>query len=206
MVLRNWLEKCPLVAILRGISLVEIEPVFSELIRTGICIAEIPLSSSHSLDCIRVSAQQFGSRILLGAGTVTYPSQVSEVYAAAGRLIVTPHADAAIVAEAKRLGMIAIPGIATPTEAFSMLQAGADGLKLFPANLLGPSFVTALQTVLPSGTLLIPVGGVEANSIPQWRNVKVDGYGIGSSLYVPGMSATEIGKVARACVTALRVS
>ena len=191
MVIREWLKRCPLIAILRGIETHEVDAQFSALFTAGIVIAEIPLNSPEPFKSIRHAADRFGDRMLVGAGTVIAASQVAAAEAAGVRLIVSPNADAAVVREAKRLGLIAIPGCGTATEAFAMVHAGADALKLFPADVMGPRMLTGLRAVLPQGTAFIPVGGVDANTISVWREAGADGYGIGSALYKSGGSAQE---------------
>jgi 2-dehydro-3-deoxyphosphogalactonate aldolase len=204
MVMKDWLAKCPLIAILRGITPDEVVGVLEELYAAGICIAEIPLNSPEPFEGIRRGVEAFGDRMLIGAGTVMQPAQVAEVHAAGGRLIVTPHADPEVVREAKRLEMFALPGVGTATEAFSMLRAGADGLKLFPADVMGTRMAAGLRAVLPKGTAIVPVGGVDESSILSWRKAGVDGYGLGSFLYKPGMSAAEVGAIARRLVAAIQ--
>jgi 2-dehydro-3-deoxyphosphogalactonate aldolase len=192
MVIREWLAKCPLIAILRGIETSEVSNVFAELYSAGIVIAEIPLNSPDPLKSIRRAADEFGDKMLVGAGTVTRVEEVEQVCSAGARLIVSPHADAAIVWEAKRLGLMAMPGVGTATEAFAMVAAGADALKLFPADVLGPRMLKGLRAVLPKGTLMAPVGGVDENTIPAWRLAGADGYGIGSALFKPGASSIQV--------------
>ena len=193
MVIREWLKRCPFVAILRGIETHEVDAQFSALFTAGIVIAEIPLNSPEPFESIRRAADRFGDRMLVGAGTVTEVSQVAAAEAAGARLIVSPNADIAVVREAKRLGLIAIPGCATATEAFAMVYAEADALKLFPADVMGPRMLTGLRAVLPQETTFIPVGGVDAKTIPEWREAGADGYGIGSALYKPVASAEDTG-------------
>lgn len=204
MVMSEWLRKCPLIAILRGITPSEIKAIFEALLATGICIAEVPLNSPEPFRSIRSAVDLFGDEMLIGAGTVMHPAQVAEVHAAGGRLIVTPHSDPEIVREAKRLEMMVLPGIGTATEAFSMLRAGADGLKLFPADVYGPRMVAALRAVLPRGATIIPVGGVDETTIATWREAGVDAYGVGSALYKPGKSAVEVEDTARRLISLLR--
>ena len=163
--LTAWLERCPLVAILRGVQPAEAESICSALERAGICIVEVPLNSPSPLATISILSRAFGDRMLIGAGTLTAPPQVAQVAAAGGRLIVTPHANAAIVRAAKEAGLVAIPGFFNPTEAFALLEAGADAIKLFPAEVLGPPMLKALRAVLPKSAIVIPVGGVDANQI-----------------------------------------
>jgi 2-dehydro-3-deoxyphosphogalactonate aldolase len=192
MVMREWLSKCPLIAILRGIKTSEVEDVFTELFFAGIVIAEIPLNSPDPLTSIRCAAEMFGEKMLIGAGTVTKVSEVEQVWAAGARLIVSPHANPEIVREAKRLNLIAVPGIGTATEAFAMVQAGADALKLFPADAIGVRMLTGLRAVMPRDTLMVPVGGVDQRTIPVWHNAGADGYGVGSALYKPGATSAEV--------------
>jgi 2-dehydro-3-deoxyphosphogalactonate aldolase len=142
--------------------------------------------------------------MLIGAGTLTNPRQVAEVAAAGGRLIVTPHADSSIVLAAKGAGLFAVPGFFNPTEAFALLQAGADAIKLFPSEVLGIPMLKALRTVLPGDTIVIPVGGVDSERIAQWMDAGAGGVGVGSSIYKPGDSAAIVEKKAMALVTAVR--
>jgi 2-dehydro-3-deoxyphosphogalactonate aldolase len=202
--LRAWLEQCPLVAILRGVQPSEVESIGSALQRAGICIVEVPLNSPRPLESIAVLSRSFGSRMLIGAGTLTDPLQVGEVAAAGGRLIVTPHADPAIVRAAKQAGLFAAPGFFNPTEAFALLQAGADALKLFPAEVLGPPMLKALRAVLPSSAIVIPVGGVGAAQVAPWMAAGALGLGVGSSVYKPGDDAAKVHAKAQALVAAVR--
>ena len=204
MVIREWLKKCPLIAILRGIETHEVDAQFSALFTAGIVIAEIPLNSPQPFESIRRAADHFGDRMLVGAGTVIEVSQVAAAEAAGARLIVSPNADTAVVREAKRLGLIAIPGCATATEAFAMVYAEADALKLFPADVMGPRMLTGLRAVLPPATAFIPVGGVDAKTIPEWCEAGADGYGIGSALYKRGASAQDTGINAQRLLASLQ--
>jgi 2-dehydro-3-deoxyphosphogalactonate aldolase len=202
--LRAWLEQCPLVAILRGVQPVDAESICSALQRAGVCIVEVPLNSPSPLESIAILSQVFGSRMLIGAGTLTDPSQVGEVAAAGGRLIVTPHADTAIVRAAKQAGLFAVPGFFNPTEAFALLQAGADAIKLFPAEVLGPPMLKALRAVLPKSAIVIPVGGVGPDQVAPWMAAGALGLGVGSSVYKPGEDAPMVEAKARALVAAVR--
>jgi 2-dehydro-3-deoxyphosphogalactonate aldolase len=200
---RAWLEQCPLVAILRGVQPAEVESIGSALARAGIRIVEVPLNSPSPLESIAILSRSFGSRMLIGAGTLTDPSQVGEVAAAGGRLIVTPHADPAIVRAAKQAGLFAVPGFFNPTEAFALLQAGADGIKLFPAEVLGPPMLKALSAVLPKSAIVIPVGGVGVDQVAPWMAAGALGLGVGSSVYKPGDDARVVEAKARSLVAAV---
>jgi 2-dehydro-3-deoxyphosphogalactonate aldolase len=199
-----WLQRCPLIAILRGVRPAEIKSICAALENAGICIVEVPLNSPNPLESISSLARSFGDRILVGAGTLTEPSQVSEVKAAGGRLIVTPHADTSIVRTAKEAGLLAIPGFFNPTEAFALLQAGADAIKLFPAEVLGPPMLKALLAVLPKSAIVIPVGGVDPERVGPWMAAGALGLGVGSAVYKPGDDARSVEAKARALMAALR--
>jgi 2-dehydro-3-deoxyphosphogalactonate aldolase len=201
---RAWLQRCPLVAILRGVQPAEAVSICSALEKAGICIVEVQLNSPNPLESISILSRSFASRMLIGAGTLTEPSQVGEVAAAGGRLIVTPHADTAIVRTAKAAGLFAIPGFFNPTEAFAMLQAGADAIKLFPAEVLGPPMLKALRAVLPKSAIVIPVGGVGTEQIAPWMAAGALGLGIGSAVYKPGDDAGIVERKAQALVAAVR--
>ena len=142
--------------------------------------------------------------MLAGAGTVLSPAEVEAEAAAGGRLMVAPNADREVIAAAKRLGMVALPGVATPTEAFAALAAGADGLKMFPAEILPPKALKAWRAVLPAGIPLLPVGGITPESMADYLAAGADGFGLGSALYKPGMSAGELGQRAKAFAEAYR--
>src|ERR1700710_3117022 len=158
--MKTWLARSPLVAILRGVTPDEVEDIGEALEAEGVLIAEVPLNSPQPMESIRRLAARFGDRRLIGAGTVMTVAQVAEVATAGGRLIVTPHADPAIVRAAKERGMLAAPGFLSPAEAFSLLAAGADALKLFPAEGSSPAALKAMRAVLPPETLTLPVGSV----------------------------------------------
>jgi 2-dehydro-3-deoxyphosphogalactonate aldolase len=195
--LSGWLARCPLIPILRGVKPDEVEAIAAALEAAGIPIVEVPLNSPQPLDSIARLARSFGDRLLVGAGTVMTPTQVAETAAAGARLIVTPHADAAVTRAAKQNGQLAIPGFFTPAEAFAMLAAGADALKLFPAEAAGPAMLRALRAVFPAGTMVLPVGGIDAASMAGWRAAGAAGFGIGSAIYRPGDSAATVAANAR---------
>ncbi|MGE0225852.1 MAG: 2-dehydro-3-deoxy-6-phosphogalactonate aldolase [Acetobacteraceae bacterium] len=203
MELTPWLTRCPLIAILRGIQPHEAEPVAAALEAQGIAIVEVPLNSPAPVESIARLSRAFGERLLIGAGTLMTEAEVGDVAAAGGRLIVTPHADPAITRAARRHGMLAVPGFFTPTEAFAMLAAGANGLKLFPSEAASPVVLRAMRAVLPSGIPVLPVGGIDASNIPAWREAGAAGFGIGSAIYKPGDSPEIVGAKAHALVAAL---
>ena len=198
MELRPYLDRCGMVAILRGIRPEEAIPVTAALEACGVSIVEVPLNSPDPLASIAALVLEFGDRLLIGAGTVMTEAQVAEVAAAGGKLIVTPHADTVVVRAAKRLGLLAVPGFFTPAEAFAMLGAGADALKLFPAEGASPAMLRAMLAVLPSGTMVLPVGGIEASNMAVWRAAGAAGLGIGSAIYKPGDTPAIVGEKARA--------
>ena len=188
----DYLEPLPLVAVLRGITPGEIPAVAAALVAEGFRILEVPLNSPQPFESIAALAATHGERCLVGAGTVLSLEDVTRVNAAGGRLIVMPHGDVAVVREAKRQRMTCLPGAATLTEAFAALAAGADGIKMFPAEALPPPAVKAWRAVLPSGTLVFPVGGIRPDNMTAYVAAGASGFGTGSNLYRPGMSAAEV--------------
>ena len=200
--LASLLQQLPLIAILRGIRPEEVPAAADVLTSAGFRIIEIPLNSPEPLESLRHLAGRTG--LVAGAGTVLSPAEVEAVAAAGGRLMVAPNADREVIAAAKRLGMVALPGVATPTEAFAALAAGADGLKMFPAEILPPKAVKAWRAVLPASIALLPVGGITPESMADYLAAGADGFGLGSALYKPGMSAGELGQRAKAFAEAYR--
>jgi 2-dehydro-3-deoxyphosphogalactonate aldolase len=184
-------KRLPLIAILRGVQPDEAPAIGEALVQSGWSLIEVPLNSPQPLQSIAALAK-LQPRALVGAGTVLDAQQVRDVHAAGGQLIVAPNFDADVVREARRLGMACLPGVFTASEAFAALRAGATGLKLFPAEMIPPAAVKALRAVLPSQALLLPVGGIAIGNMDAYRAAGADGFGIGSSLYKPGMSATEV--------------
>jgi 2-dehydro-3-deoxyphosphogalactonate aldolase len=201
--LSGWITRCPLVAILRGVKPDEVLAIGEALERQGIAIVEVPLNSPQPMESISRLAREFGDRLLIGAGTVMAAAQVAEIAAAGGRLVVTPHADPVVTRAAKQCGLLAVPGFFTPAEAFGMLAAGADALKLFPAEGASPAVLRALRAVLPAGTLVLPVGGIDASNMAAWQAAGAAGFGIGSAIYRPGDSAETVAAKAHGLVAAL---
>lgn len=202
--LKAWLQRSPIIAILRGVTPAEVEAIASTLEDCGVFIVEVPLNSPDALKSISTLARVFGDRLLIGAGTLTDAGQVAQVAAAGGRLIVTPHAETTVVVAAKSAGLLAVPGFFNPTEAFALLRAGADALKLFPAEVLGPPMVKALQAVLPRDTLILPVGGIDATTVQPWIAAGVRGVGAASSIYKPGDGPGTVRSKANALLNAIR--
>ncbi|MDM0040823.1 2-dehydro-3-deoxy-6-phosphogalactonate aldolase [Variovorax sp. J22G21] len=195
------MQQLPLVAILRGLTPAEAHAVGDAIVEPGFRLLEVPLNSPQPLESIALLRARF-PQALVGAGTVLSVQQVREVHAAGGQLIVSPNFNAEVIAEAARLGLVSLPGVMTPTEAFGALAAGATGLKLFPAELASPAVVKALLAVLPKGTPLMPVGGIAPHNMAEWRAAGAAGFGIGSALYKPGKSAQAVREAAMAFVGA----
>lgn len=204
MSLDPWLAACPLVAILRGIRPEEAVAIGGALLDAGFAILEVPLNSPQPFESIRRLHEAYGDRALVGAGTVMTEEDVAGIARAGGKLMVTPHADPALVLAARARGLVACPGFFTPSEAFGLLAAGADALKLFPAEGASPAMLKAMLAVLPKGTPVLPVGGIGAGNMAEWRRAGAAGFGIGSSLYKPGDAAEIVGERARTLVEAIR--
>jgi 2-dehydro-3-deoxyphosphogalactonate aldolase len=202
--LGRFLDRLPLVAILRGLTPEEAAPVGRALADAGFAIVEVPLNSPRPLESIRRLRESLGDDVLVGAGTVTRAAEVREVADAGGRLVVMPHSDPDVVRAAKAAGLCCTPGIATPTEGFAALANGADALKLFPAELLTPAVLKAMRAVFPRETRFLPVGGITPGSMGPYVAAGAAGFGLGSALYRPGDSAARVGENARAFVDAWR--
>jgi 2-dehydro-3-deoxyphosphogalactonate aldolase len=194
--LRAAMASLPLVAILRGITPAEAEAVGAALVEAGWRLIEVPLNSPDPLASIATLARRHPDAVI-GAGTVRTQDEVRQVHEAGGRLIVSPHFDPAVVGFANALGLATLPGIATPSEAFGAIDAGASGLKLFPAEMIPPAAVKAMRAVLPPDLLLLPVGGITPAAMEAYRAAGASGFGIGSALYKPGMDSTAVAAAAR---------
>ena len=202
--LADFLDPLPFIAVLRGIAPEEIPAVGATLAAHGFRIIEVPLNSPRPFESIRRLAEDFADRCLVGAGTVIDAADVEKVRAAGGRLIVMPHADTVVIREAKRLQMFCLPGVATVTEAFAALGAGADGLKMFPAEALSASALKAWRAVLPKDALVFPVGGIRPDTLAAYWAAGANGFGTGSHLYSPGAEAASVGGAAMAYAAAFR--
>lgn len=199
-------DTLPLVAILRGLEPERAAHVAAGLFDAGWRLVEVPLNRPGALQAIERIAAMAPADALVGGGTMLSVSDVDAVHAAGGRLMVAPNLDAAVVARAGQLGMLAMPGVATPTEAFAALRSGAHALKLFPAEVIGPAGLKAFASVLPSGTGLWPVGGITPASLAAWRAAGAAGAGIGSQLFTPGLAVPEIAARARTFAAAWRAA
>jgi 2-dehydro-3-deoxyphosphogalactonate aldolase len=191
-----------IIAILRGIRPEEAEAVCDVLIEAGITTIEVPLNSPRPLDSIGILAKRFGADATIGAGTVLRVEEVRDVANAGGRIIVSPNFDADVVAATKSLRLESWPGVFTPTECFAALRVGADGLKIFPASLVGPAGVKAMREVLPPSTRIYAVGGAAPANFGDWLAAGVNGFGVGGALYRAGRSVSEVRQSARDLVRA----
>jgi len=196
----------PLIAILRGVQPEEVAPICDALLAAGIDKIEVPLNSPDPLASIKTLAQHYGEQALIGAGTVLNEGEVRAVHEAGGRLIVSPNMDAAVIRATKELGMESWPGVFTPTEALAALAAGADGLKLFPGATIGPKGLAAMRAILPPGTRVYAVGGAGPDNFADWLAAGADGFGLGTALYTPGLSAADVATRAQGIVAAYQAA
>lgn len=195
--------RCPLIAILRGVAPHEVEGIGDALVDAGFTLIEVPMNSPDPLDSISRLARRFEGRAVIGAGTVLTEGQVEQVRAVGGTMIISPNANTRVIAAAAEAGMVSLPGVVTPTEAFAAIEAGATALKLFPAEGSSPAILKAMRAVLPRDMRLLPVGGIAPDTMGPWREAGAAGFGLGSALYKPGLTAAEVGMRARAFVSAL---
>lgn len=185
--------RCPLIAILRGITPDEVENVGEALVQAGFTLIEVPLNSPEPFESIGRLARVLKGRAVIGAGTVLHEDDVSRVAAAGGSMIIAPNFDPAVVETATARDLVSLPGIATPSEAFAALRAGASALKLFPAESSSPQALRAMRAVIPRAVKILPVGGIQPNSMAHWLAAGASGFGLGSALYKAGSSAQDVG-------------
>lgn len=204
MLFDETLRQTGLVAILRGLEPANAVDVGRVLVEAGLRIIEVPLNSPAPLDSIALLADRFGGEAVIGAGTVLDPAEVAAVARAGGRLVVAPNMDREIVAAAREHGLVAMPGVATPTEALGAIKAGADALKLFPAEAIAPEVVGAWRAVLPRELPLIAVGSITPDKMAAYRTRGIDGFGIGSALFAPGRRLDDLRARAEDFMTAWR--
>ena len=202
--LADFLEQCPLIAIIRGVTPEDAEAVGDAIFDAGIRIIEVPLNSPDPFKSIGMLARRFGDRALVGAGTVLDPADVARVKNAGGRIIVSPDTNIDVVAAAAAAGLVSCPGYSTPSDAFAALRAGAHGLKLFPAEGASPAVLKAQRAVIPKDVPILAVGGISPDNMQPWLDAGASGFGLDSGLYKPGQSAAETAARARAYVAGLR--
>ncbi|HWW04075.1 2-dehydro-3-deoxy-6-phosphogalactonate aldolase [Collimonas sp.] len=204
--LKTAMKQCGLIAILRGVQPHEVAAISLKLYEAGFRIIEVPLNSPEPFDSIRTLRDTLPADCVIGAGTVLTTDQVAAVKRAGGEIIVMPHSDPLVIAAAKQAGLACAPGVATVTEAFAALAAGADVLKMFPAEQLGPSVVKAWRAVISREVALLPVGGVTPENLATFISAGASGFGLGSALYKPGLSAEQVGQNADQFVAAWRAA
>jgi 2-dehydro-3-deoxyphosphogalactonate aldolase len=202
----DLLEQLPIVAILRGVTPARVEAVAEAIFEAGIRAIEVPLNSPDPYRSIEVLAKRFGATALTGAGTVTTPQEVDRVADAGGRLAVSPHTDAAVIARAVEKGLRPMPGIMTPSEAYAAFHAGARELKLFPATSLGIGHLKAMLVILPPEAKIYAVGGVNPSNMTEWRGAGAAGFGLGSDIFKPDYDDAEIARRAKAAVAAFKAA
>ena len=201
--LHNYLDECPLIAIVRGVTPAEAEAIGDAVYDSGIRIIEVPLNSPDPLKSIGILASRFGERMLVGAGTVLTAGQVAQVAETGGRIIVSPDTNAEVISATAEAGLVSCPGYFTPSEAFAAIRAGATALKLFPAEGATPGLLKAQLAVLPSDIPYLVVGGVKPDNMRRWLEAGATGFGLGGGLYKPGQSAVDTLEKGRAYVAGL---
>jgi 2-dehydro-3-deoxyphosphogalactonate aldolase len=201
---RRYLDECPLVAIVRGVTPGEAEAIGDAIYEAGIRIVEVPLNSPDPLASIERLAKRFGERMLVGAGTVLEPTDVGRVWDAGGRLIVSPDTNVEVIAATATIDLVSSPGYFTPSEAFAAVRAGATALKLFPAEAATPTVLKAQLAVLPRNVPILAVGGIKPDNMRPWLDAGASGFGLGGGLYQPGQPVEETLSKARAYVEGLK--
>lgn len=203
MTFEDALKQCSLVAILRGVRPDEVEPIGEALIEAGWRIIEVPLNSPDPLKSIEKLQNRFGGQALIGAGTVLTPAQVADVAATGAKVIISPNANPAVIEASVAKGMVSLPGVATPTEAFAAIAAGATAVKAFPAEAIPPAVIKAWKAVLPKNIPVLAVGGVTPDNMKAFIEAGAAGFGIGGSLYKPGADAASVAAKAKQFIEAL---
>lgn len=196
----------PLIAILRGIKPAEVIVVTESIIAEGFTMIEVPLNSIDALKSIQLISEKFGNQVLIGAGTVLNIEQVQQVADAGGKLIVSPNTNIDVIKKTKSLGLVSIPGVATPTEIFSAIDAGADGVKAFPAEMLPEKVIKSWRAVMPSEIPIFAVGGINRTNMAAYISAGVDGFGFGNNLYKSGKSLSDVRVDAKALIDAAKIS
>lgn len=196
-------DVCPLIAILRGVRPDEVVGIGEELVAAGLTLIEVPMNSPDPLESVSRLVRALDDRAMIGAGTVLTREQVTAVRAAGGQMVISPNTNTEVIRASADAGLVSLPGIATPSEALAALAGGATALKLFPAEAASPAVLKAMRAILPKDVRVLPVGGITPEAMAQWREGGAAGFGLGSALYKPGMSAAEVGERARAFVAAL---
>lgn len=204
--LANWMEKTPIVAILRGVKPTEAEEIAAAVFRAGIGVIEVPLNSPEPLDSIEKLVASLGDRCVIGAGTVLTVDEVSHVAKAGGEIIVSPNTNTDVISHSVKLGLAPMPGWSSASEAFAAYRAGARYLKLFPASTFGPGHVNACRAVLPADANLLAVGGAGADNMSEWLDAGVLGFGIGSEIFKPGFTSEQVYERSARAVAALQVA
>ena len=203
MTFRQIFSEFPLIAILRGLTPESAEPIGGALVDAGFRIIEVPLNSPQPFVSIERLAKAY-PETMIGAGTVLDPKDVDRVRDAGGRLIVMPHSDPEVIARARALGLSCTPGVATPSEGFAAFKAGADAIKLFPAEAMPPAVVRAWRAVFPKDALFLPVGGIKPDTMRSFVEAGANGFGLGSALFTPSLAAGEVAENARTFAKAWR--
>lgn len=206
MTFQDALQACNLVAILRGITPDEAEPIGEALIEAGWRIIEVPLNSPDPLKSIERLQKRFGDRALIGAGTVLTTAQVADVASTGATVIISPNANLSVIEASVSRGMISLPGVATPSEAFAAIGAGATGIKAFPAEAIPPMVIKAWRAVLPKDMPVLAVGGITPDNMKSFIDAGTNGFGIGGSLYKPGDDVASVAAKAKLFIEAMRRS